>query len=115
MPDLTLDHSAVTSRDMDADIDYYLQLGFTVETRYEDWAMLRDARGRGLALLSPSGHHPPHFALRAPSRSFIEQISEQHGERLLEHRDGSASVYLKDPSGNWLEVVFYPEDEEVGY
>ena len=115
MPDLTLDHSAVISRDPDADIEFYLRLGFTVETRYDDWAMLRDARGRGLALLSPSGSHPPHFALRAPSRRFVEQMSEQHEEPLLEHRDGSTSVYIKDPSGNRLEMVFYPEDEEVGY
>lgn len=115
MPELTLDHSAVISSDMDADIEFYLRFGFTVETRYDDWAMLRDASGRGLALLSPSGTHPPHFALRAPSRRFIEQMSEQHGERVLEHRDRSTSVYIKDPSGNRLEMVFYPEDEEVGY
>ena len=115
MADLTLDHSAVVSRDMDADIDFYLQMGFTVETRYDDWAMLRDAGGRGLALLSPSGSHPPHFALRAPSRRFIEHLSKERRLRVLEHRDGSVSVYMKDPSGNWLEVIFYPEDEEVGY
>jgi hypothetical protein len=115
MPDLTFDHSAVVSRDMDADVDFYLQLGFTVETRYDDWAMLRDARGRGLALLSPSGNHPPHFALRAPSRRFIEQISQQHSERVLEHRDGSASIYIRDPSGNCVEMIVYPEDEEEGY
>ncbi|HWP44704.1 MAG TPA: VOC family protein [Blastocatellia bacterium] len=110
-----LDHSAVISRDMDADVEFYLQLGFTVETRYEDWAMLRDARGAGLALLSPAGNHPPHFALRAPSRRFIEQIGERYSRPALEHRDGSISVYIKDPSDNWLEMIFYPEDEEVGY
>ncbi|MDT7807344.1 MAG: hypothetical protein QOJ70_1157, partial [Acidobacteriota bacterium] len=40
-----VDHIAVKSEDMQADVREYERLGFRVETLYEDWAMLRDARG----------------------------------------------------------------------
>lgn len=112
MEDLSLDHVAVVSRDLDADAEFYSKLGFTVETRYHDWAMLKDANGRGLALLSPGGKHPPHVAMRAPSRAALEELARERKSRVMGHRDGSVSVYLKDPSGNALEVIYYPEPEE---
>lgn len=107
--DYPLDHVAVVSRDMTADIEFYGRLGFRVETRYGDWAMLRDASGRGLALLSPEGHHPAHFALRTDSRESVDALGSRLSGRVVEHRDGSVSIYVKDPSGNALEIIYYPE------
>lgn len=107
--DYPLDHVAVVSRDMTADIAFYAQLGFTVETRYGDWAMLRDSTGRGIALLSPEGHHPAHFALRTGSRASVDRLANQMAGRVVEHRDGTVSIYVKDPSGNALEIIYYPE------
>ena len=104
-----LDHVAVVSREMAADIEFYARLGFTVETRYGDWAMLRDSAGRGIALLSPEGHHPAHFALRTSSRASVDALGKKMAGRVVEHRDGTVSIYVKDPSGNALEIIYYPE------
>ena len=109
MSNMLLDHVAVTSRNMTADIEFYSQLGFVVQTRYGDWVMLRDDKGFGVALLNPSGKHPPHYALRVSSREAVERIAKQHDHELLCHRDGSVSVYITDPSGNSLEIVYYPD------
>jgi hypothetical protein len=71
--------------------------------------MLRDATGRGIALLSPEGHHPAHFALRTGLRASVDALGKQMAGRVVEHRDGTVSIYVKDPSGNALEIIYYPE------
>jgi catechol 2,3-dioxygenase-like lactoylglutathione lyase family enzyme len=109
MAQTPLDHVAVFSRDMDRDINFYSQLGFTLETLYQDWAMLRDAEGRGIALLSPTGKHPQHFGMRIDSREELERIAGEHNRVVAPHRDGTVSAYLEDPSGNEIEIVYYPE------
>jgi catechol 2,3-dioxygenase-like lactoylglutathione lyase family enzyme len=110
MLDLPFDHVAVVSRNMSADIEFYSKLGFVVEAQYEDWAIMRDGRGHAVALLSPDGKHPPHFGLRAHSREMVELLAREHGSKVTQHRDGSVSVYLSDPSGNAIEVIFYPSE-----
>ena len=112
MIDVPLDHIAVVSQNMDEDVDFYSRLGFTVETRYGDWAMLRDGTGRGVALLTPGGKHPPHIAFKAPSREVLEALARENNGRVNGHRDGSVSAYVKDPSGNAIEIVFYPVEEK---
>ena len=108
MTELPLDHVAIVSRNISADAQFYVSLGFTIEKLYGDWAMLRDQSGRGIALLSPDGAHPPHFALRAGSREAVESIARDCNGTVADHRDGSLSVYLTDPSGNTVEVIHYP-------
>ena len=41
----TVDHIAVKCDDLEKDVEEYRRLGFTLETLYEDWAMMRDRRG----------------------------------------------------------------------
>ena len=47
-----VDHIAVESEDLRRDVREYERLGFRLETLYDDWAMLRDGRGFGVALLA---------------------------------------------------------------
>jgi hypothetical protein len=60
----TVDHIAVKCDDLEKDVEEYKRLGFTLETLYEDWAMMRDARGFGIALLPPNSKHPTHLGLK---------------------------------------------------
>ena len=109
MANTPLDHVAVESKDMERDIAFYGELGFRLETRYTDWAMLRDSEGRGIALLEPKGKHPPHFGMKINSREELERIAKAHHRVVAPHRDGTVSAYLEDPSGNEIEIVYYPE------
>lgn len=107
---VVLDHIAVKSEDITGDVAEYERIGFRVETLYEDWAMLRDARGFGIALLAPGSKHPPHMGLRVETREALEEAAAREGRTLKEHRDRSVSFYTKGVGGNAVEVIYYPPE-----
>jgi hypothetical protein len=105
-----VDHIAVKSEDLQRDVREYERIGFRVETLYDDWAMLRDERGFGIALLAPGSKHPPHIGLRVETRAELEQAAAREGRPLKEHRDRTISFYTKGVGGQALEVIYYPPE-----
>ena len=105
-----LDHIAVKSEDVARDAVEYERLGFRVETLYDDWAMLRDARGFGIALLAPGSKHPPHMGLRVETREALEEAAARENRPVKEHRDRSLSFYTRGVGGNAVEVIYYPPE-----
>ena len=105
-----VDHIAVKTEDMERDVREYERLGFRVETLYEDWAMLRDARGFGVALLPPGSKHPQHIGIRVETREALEAAASREGRPLKEHRDRSVSFYTSGVGGRAVEVIYYPPD-----
>jgi len=105
-----VDHIAVKTEDMQADVREYERLGFHVETLYEDWAMLRDAHGFGVALLPPGSKHPQHIGIRVRSRGELEVAARREGRPIKEHRDHSLSFYTQGVGGRAVEVIYYPPD-----
>ena len=105
-----MDHIAVESEDLQRDVREYERIGFRLETMYEDWAMLRDARGFGLALLPPNSKHPPHLGLRVETREALDQAAASEGRPIKEHRDRSVSFYTKGVGGRAVEVIYYPPE-----
>ena len=108
--DGVVDHIAVESADPEADARQYERLGFRLETLYDDWAMLRDARGFGLALLGPGSKHPPHIGLRLETREALEAAAAREGRSIREHRNRSVSFYTKGAGGRALEIIYYPPE-----
>ena len=109
-----VDHIAVKTEDMEGDVREYERLGFRVETLYEDWAMLRDARGFGIALLPPGSKHPQHIGIRVRSRGELEVAARREGRPVKEHRDRSLSFYTNGVGGRAVEVIYYPPDFKRG-
>lgn len=105
-----MDHIAVESKDLQTDVQEYERIGFRLETLYEDWAMMRDARGFGIALLPPNSKHPPHLGLRVETREQLEAAAAREGRPVKEHRDRSVSFYTKGVSGQAVEVIYYPPE-----
>jgi len=105
-----VDHIAVESEDLSADVGEYERLGFRVETLYEDWAMMRDARGFGVALLPPGSKHPPHIGIRVETREALEEAARRERRPVKEHRDRSLSFYTKGVGGRAVEVIYYPPE-----
>ena len=105
-----MDHIAVESADLRRDVREYERIGFQLETLYDDWAMLRDARGFGLALLAPGSKHPPHLGLRVETREQLEAAASREGRPIKEHRDRSVSFYTKGVGGRAVEVIYYPPE-----
>ena len=106
----TVDHFAVKTDDMLRDVEEYKKLGFTVETVYEDWAMMRDANGFGIALLPPESKHPAHIGMRVETLDELNKAAAKEGRPVKPHRDGTSSFYTKGVSGNIIELIHYPED-----
>jgi hypothetical protein len=105
-----VDHIAVKSEDLKADVREYERLGFRLETLYDDWAMMRDARGFGVALLPPDSKHPQHIGIRVESREALEEAARREGRPVKEHRDRSVSFYTKGVGGRAVEVIYYPPE-----
>lgn len=105
-----MDHIAIKSEDLQRDVQEYERIGFRLETLYHDWAMMRDARGFGIALLPPDSKHPPHLGLRVETREALEAAAAREGRPVKEHRDRSVSFYTKGVSGQAVEVIYYPPE-----
>jgi hypothetical protein len=109
-----LDHIAVESKDLQRDVEEYERIGFRLETLYHDWAMLRDARGFGIALLASGSKHPPHLGLRVETREALDKAAAREGRPVKEHRDRSVSFYTRGVGGNAVEVIYYPPEYDNG-
>ena len=106
----TVDHLAVKCADLESSVEEYKRLGFTVETVYEDWAMMRDAKGFGIALLPPASKHPPHIGLKVETLEELEKAAARENRPIKPHRDGTSSFYTKGIDGNIVELIYYPTD-----
>ena len=89
-------HIAIQVKNISKSVDWYKQ-NFDVEVSYldETWAMI-NFENTSLALVIPE-EHPYHFAIESSS-------AESYGN-LTKHRDGTASVYIKDIDGNNVEMI----------
>jgi catechol-2,3-dioxygenase len=101
-----LDHVAVQVTDIPAAVHYYTQT-FEAQVLYADdtWAFLR--MGQGKLALVKAEQHPPHVAVRVDLPS-LERAAAQAGKPIDKHRDGTQGIYLDDPDGNVLELIYYP-------
>jgi len=92
----TLHHIAIQVADIAKAIDWYTE-NYTCEIDYQDdsWALLKFAN-TSLALVLPE-QHPYHFAI-------VTDKIDTYGKP-VPHRDGTSSVYIKDPDGNTVEML----------
>ena len=82
----------------------------------KDWCYLEAGKGKdGLALLSPSYKSAgPHFAFHFEEKEEVFNIQNDLKESgvkvgpVHQHRDGTASFYMQDTEGNWLEMLYVP-------
>ena len=111
-----LGHIAIRVQNMNRARSFYIGLGMKLVWQDEDWCYLEAGSGRdGLALLGPGYKAAgPHFAFHFSERSEVDAVHEQLENAGVEvgeihdHRDGTASFYLKDPEGNWFEMLYQP-------
>ena len=111
-----LGHVAIRVHDVDRAKNFYLGLGMKLIWDDPDWCYLEAGPEHdGLALLGPGYKAAgPHFAFHFTDKGEIEQLHAQlraagtQVGSLHDHRDGTASFYLRDPDGNWLEMLYHP-------
>lgn len=109
---LTFDHIALSAAKIDEAVSFYRECFAQTEVLYQDetWAQIK-IDGLKIAFVLEE-QHPPHMAFRASSREELERLATDAEAPIMLHRDGSESFYHDDPSGNVVEVIFYPEISE---
>ena len=92
----TVDHIAIEVQDIAESISWYTEQ-FNCEILYQDetWGFIKFNNIK-LALVLPS-QHPPHIAFKRDDAGAYGQLKM--------HRDGTKSVYIKDPNGNSIEIM----------
>ncbi len=113
-----LGHVAIRVKDVNRAKSFYLRLGMKLIWDDPDWCYLEAVPSKdGLALLGPGYKAAgPHFAFHFSDQVEVEKIHKQliaadvHVGPLHSHRDGTSSFYLKDPEGNWLEMLYHPPE-----
>ena len=111
-------HIALRVENLDRAKSFYLNLGMQLIWDDKDWCYLEAGKGKdGLALLGPSYKAAgPHFAFHFEQKVEVENIYsdlKNSGVKvgpIHEHRDGTASFYMQDTEGNWLEMLYVPKD-----
>ena len=63
-----------------------------------------------LALVDNKYYPHPHFGIIVEN---IEDLPTEKGE-VVKHRDGTTGVYVKDPFGNYLEYIWYSDEQKKG-
>jgi catechol 2,3-dioxygenase-like lactoylglutathione lyase family enzyme len=94
-----LDHVAVSVRDVAESVKWYTT-HFKCMVVYQDptWALLEFGNVRLAFVIAEQ--HPPHIAILGDPKA--------HGEPKT-HRDGTSSVYSKDPDGTNVEILALTE------
>lgn len=103
---MQIDHVAIVAAELETTVNWYVE-HFGAAILYQDatWAFLKLGSTK-LALVTP-GQHPPHLAFALTDAELDHEAAES-GLTPRPHRDGTRSVYLKDPSGNSVELISYP-------
>jgi catechol 2,3-dioxygenase-like lactoylglutathione lyase family enzyme len=92
----TIHHLAIPAPDIAAAVRWYQEhMDCAIEYQDDTWALLAFANIK-LALVMP-GQHPPHLAI-------VRADADRFGP-LVQHRDGTRSVYVSDAAGNQVEVL----------
>ena len=109
-------HIALRVENLERAKSFYLSLGMSLIWDDKDWCYLEAGKGKdGLALLAPSYQAAgPHFAFHFEEKEEVFNIQnnlKKSGVKVgpvHEHRDGTASFYMQDTEGNWLEMLYVP-------
>ena len=109
-------HIALRVENLERSKSFYQNLGMKLIWDDKDWCYLEVGKVKdGLALLGPTYKAAgPHLAFHFDDKKEVFNIQNQLKNSGLkvgpvhEHRDGTASFYMQDTEGNWLEMLYVP-------
>ena len=110
-------HTALRVKDLERSKSFYINLGMKLIWDDKDWCYLEAGIYKdGLALLGPTYKAAgPHVAFHFEDKKEVHRIHHDLQKAGLkvgaihDHRDGTASFYMRDTEGNWLEMIYVPQ------
>jgi extradiol dioxygenase family protein len=103
-----IDHIAIRVDDLEAAEEWYCdKLDAKVTFRDEKYIRIQ-VENTNIALIDKKHYPWEHIAILVENR---EDLPLEKGE-VIKHRDGTIGVYVKDPFGNYLEYIWYSEEQK---
>ena len=103
-----VDHIAVLVDDLNIAEKWYIDnLKATVTFRDHKYIRL-SVSNTNIALIDRIHYQHAHFAILVENK---EDLPLEKG-KVVKHRDGTIGVYVKDPFGNYLEYIWYSNDQK---
>ncbi len=104
----TVDHIAILVDDLKIAEEWYLnKMDAFVSFRDEKYIRLT-TKNTNIALIDKNHYEHAHFAILVNNK---EDLPINEG-KVVEHRDGTVGVYVKDPFGNYLEYIWYSDNQK---
>ena len=101
-------HIALCVSDLEVAEEWYTkQLDGKVTFRDKNYIRMR-LSNTNIALIDEKHYPHPHFGILVEKK---ENLAQFEGVR-IEHRDGTTGVYVKDPFGNYLEYIWYSDEQK---
>ena len=103
-----VDHVAILVDDLTVAEEWYVEkLSGKVTFRDSKYIRMR-VSNTNIALIDKRHYPHPHFGILVEK---IEDLPLELGDT-VNHRDGTVGVYVKDPFGNYLEYIWYSDDQK---
>ena len=101
-----IDHIAIKVADLKQAEQWYLE-HLRAEITFRDHKYIRLKVGNTNIALIDEAYYPwPHIGVLVENQDDLPE----KGHR-IEHRDGTIGVYVKDPFGNYIEYIWYSQDQ----
>ncbi len=103
-----VDHIAILVDNLEKAEKWYKE-HLKCEVSYRDKKYIRlETNNTSIALIDKQFYPHAHFAILVKN---IEDLPTDKGE-VVKHRDGTIGVYVKDPFGNYLEYIWYSDNQK---
>jgi catechol 2,3-dioxygenase-like lactoylglutathione lyase family enzyme len=99
------DHVAIKSSNIKRSVDWYAEnWGAHVLYHDESWGLVMIGETK-VSFVLPE-RHPPHICFEVCDDFIAQKLCNK---TFKPHRDGSSSCYVRDPDGNFIEFLRWPE------
>ena len=104
----TVDHIAIRVDNVEESEKWYCEkLDAEVSFRDHKYTRLK-IDNTYIALIDKKYYSWPHVGFLVKNKEDLPGIED--GAVVTEHRDGTIGAYLKDPSGNYIEYIWYSDE-----
>lgn len=103
-----VDHIALLVDDLSVAEEWYMK-SLDAKVTFRDEKYIRITTNNTNIALIDKNHYPcAHIGILVENK---EDLPTEKGT-VIEHRDGTVGVYVKDPFGNYLEYIWYSDEQK---
>ncbi len=103
-----IDHIAILVEDLQIAEEWYTEHAGGIVTFRDDKYIRLSVDNTNIALIDQNHYPHAHFGILVENK---EDLPTEKG-KVVEHRDGTIGVYVKDPFGNYLEYIWYSDNQK---